>query len=121
MKKKSRTVKTSSFLVRWRWRFFGAGVAATLFAVGTAGLWPIASGWTDPPFVEKLRTQSVLGAARRANASRWAANEMRQAEASMKAAAAAYRFEEVKFLPFRDFRGARAALESAEVKLDHAM
>ncbi len=110
-----------TFYARWRWRLFGAGVATTMFALGIGCAWPMIAGWTDPPFYQKLHAQSALGEARRASSSRWAPDPMRQAEAAMKAASASYRLQEVKLLPFRDFRGARIALESAEIKIDRAM
>jgi lipoprotein-anchoring transpeptidase ErfK/SrfK len=46
---------------------------------------------------------------------------MREAEASMKAALAAYRIEEVKLLPFRDYRGVRSALDTAMTKIELAL
>jgi lipoprotein-anchoring transpeptidase ErfK/SrfK len=46
---------------------------------------------------------------------------MREAEACMKAALAAYRLEEVKLLPFRDYRGVRLALDAAMTKIELAM
>ena len=106
---------------RWRWRLFGAGVATFSFALGIGCLWPIVSGRTDPPYVEKRHAQSTLQDARRANASRWSPETMREAEASTKAALASYRLEEVKFLPLRDFRGPRTALAIAETKIMRAL
>jgi lipoprotein-anchoring transpeptidase ErfK/SrfK len=46
---------------------------------------------------------------------------MLEAEASMKAALAAYRMQEVKLRPFRDFRGVLLALEAAELKAERAL
>jgi lipoprotein-anchoring transpeptidase ErfK/SrfK len=114
-------VTPKSFLSRWRWRLFGAGVATTATALGIGCIWPIAAGYTDPPFLEKIRAQSTLGDARRGGAARWAPDSMRDAEASMKAAAAAYRLEEVKFLPFRDFRGVKTAIDIAQTRIERAL
>jgi len=113
------TIRT--FLSRWRWRLFGATVAGATFAVGIGCLWPIATGRTDPPYVEKLNVQSALGNVRRSGAARWAPEPMRSAEAATKAALAAYRYQEVKFLPFRDYRGVLAALDVAETRIERAL
>ena len=59
-----------TFLSRWRWRFFGAGLATSAFALGIGCLWPIAAGHTDPPFFDKLKAQSSLTEARRSGAAR---------------------------------------------------
>lgn len=113
------TVRT--FLSRWRWRLFGAGVATAAAALAIGCAWPIASGRTDPPLFDKLNTRSALNDARRAGAARWAPDTMREAEAATKAAFAVYRLEEVKFLPFRDFRGVRSAIDTAQTKLERAL
>ena len=116
-----RGVKLRTFLSRWRWRLFGAGVATAAVALGVVCVWPIASGRTDPPVFDKLNTQSVLNDARRAGAPRWAPDAMREAEAATKAGFAAYRLEEVKLLPFRDFRGVRSAIDLAQTKIERAL
>ena len=64
---------------------------------------------------------SKLDDTRRSGALRWAPDVMMEAEASMKAALAAYRMQEVKLLPFRDFRGVRGALEVAFSKSERAL
>jgi L,D-peptidoglycan transpeptidase YkuD (ErfK/YbiS/YcfS/YnhG family) len=110
-----------TFLSRWRWRLFGAGVFALTALLGIGCVWPIASGRTDPPFFDKLSAQSSLRDTRRSGAPRWAPDTMREAEASMKAALAAYRREEVKFLPFRDYRGVRSAIDVAKTKIERAL
>jgi L,D-peptidoglycan transpeptidase YkuD (ErfK/YbiS/YcfS/YnhG family) len=89
--------------------------------LGVGCAWPIASGRTDPPLFDKLNTKSALNDARRAGAPHWAPDTMRQAEAATKAALAAYRLEEVKFLPFRDFRGVRSAIDIAQSKIELAL
>ena len=111
----------STFFARWRWRFFGAGVGLFSMAAAAAVVWPIASGRTDPPFFSRQATQSLLKDVRRSGATRWAPDEMVQAEAAVKAAFAAYRFEEVKFPPLRDFRGVRGALDFATFKCQTAL
>jgi lipoprotein-anchoring transpeptidase ErfK/SrfK len=115
-----RGVTLKTFFSRWRWRLFGAGLATSALAMGIGCVWPIAAGHTDPPFYDKLQAQSFLTEARRGAAARWAPDSMREAEAAMKAALAAYRLEEVKLLPFRDYRGVRAAIETAELKIERA-
>ncbi len=119
MKKRGVTLRT--FLSRWRWRLFGASVVTAVAGAGVGFAWPIASGRTDPPFFEKRSAQSSLNDTRRSGAPRWAPDSMREAEAAMKAALAAYRREEVSFLPFRDFRGVRLALDVAETKIERAL
>lgn len=114
-------VTLKGFFARWRWRFFAAGVTTATVSVVIACVWPIAAGHTDPPFYDKGSAQSSLADARRAGAARWAPDAMRQAEASLKAALAAYRREEVKLLPFRDYRGVRLALATAESRIELAL
>lgn len=106
---------------RWRWRFFGMAVSAAVMGAIGGLVWPIASGRTDPPFYEKRNVQSVLADARRAQAARWVPEVMRGAEASAKTALALYRREEVKLLPFRDFRGVRSAIDLARGKVERAL
>ena len=110
-----------TFYSRWRWRFFAVGVCTVVAGAIAWLVWPIASGRTDPPFYEKANARSVLADARRADASRWSPDVMREAEASMKTALAVYRREEVKLLPFRDFRGVRSAIEIAQGKTERAL
>ncbi len=114
-------VTLRTFLARWRWRLFAAGVSVAVVAVGIGCVWPIASGRTDPPVFDKLNTRSALNDARRAGAPHWAPDAMREAEAATKAAFAAYRLEEVRFLPFRDFRGVRSAIDVAQTKIERAL
>jgi lipoprotein-anchoring transpeptidase ErfK/SrfK len=116
-----RGVKLRTFLARWRWRLFGAGVGLSAIALAVGCVWPIATGRTDPPLFDKLKTQSALNDARRSGAPHWAPDTMREAEAATKAAFAAYRLEEVKFLPFCDYRGVRAAIDIAQTKIEIAL
>jgi lipoprotein-anchoring transpeptidase ErfK/SrfK len=116
-----RGVTLRTFLARWRWRLFGAGVALAAAGVGAFCIWPIATGRTDPPLFDKLNTQSALNDARRSGAPRWAPDSMREAEAATRAAFAAYRLEEVKLLPFRDYRGVRSAIDIAQTKIERAL
>jgi L,D-peptidoglycan transpeptidase YkuD (ErfK/YbiS/YcfS/YnhG family) len=116
-----RGVTLRTFLARWRWRLFGAAVAMAAGGLGVFCVWPIATGRTDPPFLDKLDTQSALNDARRSGAPRWAPDTMREAEAATRAAFAAYRLEEVKLLPFRDYRGVRSAIDTAQTKIERAL
>jgi lipoprotein-anchoring transpeptidase ErfK/SrfK len=114
-------VTSRTFWARWRWRIFGAVVAAAVVALGVGVAWPIASGRTEPPFYAKREALSFLDDARRSGAPRWAKDAMGEAESAMKAALAAYRLQEVQFLPFRDFRGVRGAIETAAIKSQRAL
>jgi L,D-peptidoglycan transpeptidase YkuD (ErfK/YbiS/YcfS/YnhG family) len=116
-----RNVISSTFWARWRWRIAGAAVAAATLAGGVWLVWPIVSGRTEPPFYARASAVSKLEDTRRSGAPRWARDAMNEAESSMKAALAAYRMQEVKLLPFRDFRGVRAALASSERKAELAL
>jgi lipoprotein-anchoring transpeptidase ErfK/SrfK len=116
-----RGVTSTTFLARWRWHLVGAAAFALTAILGILCLWPIASGRTDAPFVDKLAAQSALRDTRQSGAPRWAPGSMREAEAAMKAALAAYRLEEVKFLPFRDYRGVRSALDVATTRIERAL
>lgn len=114
-------MSTRTFFARWRWRLFGAGTAAAVISVGVGVVWPIASGRTDPPFFDKRSMQSLLDDVRRSGAPRWAPQAMMEAESAVKAANAAYRYEEAKLLPFRDFRGVRSVIDAAETKCERAL
>lgn len=116
-----RGVTTRTFFTRWRWRLFGAAAAAITVSLAVFCVWPIVSGRTDPPYVDKLSAQNALRDTRRSGANRWAPGSMREAEAAMKAALAAYRLEEVKLLPFRDYRGVRSALDIGVTKIQNAL
>lgn len=116
-----RSVSLRTFFFRWRWRLLGLAVGSTVALIAFGCLWPIASGRTDPPFFDKLVAQSALGDARRSGAPHWAADAMREAEATMKAALASYRMQEVKLLPFRDYRGVRSAIDIAKLKIERAL
>lgn len=95
------------------------GILVTLVAVGFA--WPVLSGHADPPFFDKMSAQASLADTRRSGAGRWAPDTMRDAEAAMKAALAAYRLEEVRLFPFRDYRGVRGAIDVAKAKIVRAL
>jgi len=105
--------RLTSFLARTRWRLFALVFGTTLAGCATVLVWPIASGRTDAPFYAKRMTQESLEEARRSRAERWAPEAMTAAEASVRRAFMEYRRQEVKLLPFRDFRTTRGALESA--------
>jgi lipoprotein-anchoring transpeptidase ErfK/SrfK len=113
---KGRALALNGFIARWRWRGFAAVFGLTLSCCAAVVVWPIAAGYTEIPLYGKKVTQSALEDARRAAADRWAPEAMIAAEASVRAAYAEYRRQEVQFLPFRDFRNARAALDLAADK-----
>jgi lipoprotein-anchoring transpeptidase ErfK/SrfK len=114
-------VTLTTFWMQWRWRIFGAVVTVAPIALAVAVAWPIVSGRTDPPFYARRTTVSLLDDTRRSGATRWAPDAMREAESATKAALAAYTFEEARFLPFRDFRGVRGALDVASIKNQRAL
>lgn len=111
----------AAFLARWRWRLFAAVFGVTLSGCAAVVVWPIAAGYTDPPVYGRQIAQGALEEARRAAADRWAADEMIAAEAAIRGAFAEVRRQEVRFLPFRDFRASRSALDRATEKCRSAL
>jgi len=109
-----------TFVARWRWRLFALVFCVTLLGCAAGLVWPIAAGYTEAPLYDKGRAWDALEDARRAAASRWAPDVQREAESAMRVALAAYRREEVRLLPFRDFRPVRSALAAAEDKARRA-
>src|SRR5262245_61101719 len=99
-----------TFVARWRWRLFAAVFAVTLAVCAGFLVWPIAAGYTEPPTSQKTNAWRALEDARKAAAERWAPDFHREAESAMRVALASYRREEVRLLPFRDFRPVRVAL-----------
>lgn len=97
---------------RWPWVVAGALAAALL----VAGLFPIVAGRTDRPVYARTVAEQAVSRARGSGASRWAEPELGSAEAALRTAKAEYRLQEVKLLPFRDFRKARAAFSLVEDK-----
>jgi L,D-peptidoglycan transpeptidase YkuD (ErfK/YbiS/YcfS/YnhG family) len=109
-----------TFVANWRWRLFAFVFSSTLVACASILVWPIAAGHTEAPLYQKSEAWTALKEARRAAAERWAPDFHREAESAMRVALAAYRREEVRFLPFRDFRPVRVALATAEDKAHRA-
>jgi L,D-peptidoglycan transpeptidase YkuD (ErfK/YbiS/YcfS/YnhG family) len=109
-----------TFVSNWRWRLFAFVFLATLVGCAAGLVWPIAAGYTEAPSYQKGEAWNALQDARRAAAERWASDFQREAESAMRVALAAYRREEVRFLPFRDFRPVRVALTAAEEKARRA-
>jgi lipoprotein-anchoring transpeptidase ErfK/SrfK len=115
------TVSGSTFLARWRWRIFALVFGLTLAGCATGLVWPIATGRTDAPFYAMTLARKAQDEARASGASRWAKEAQGEADAAMRAALIRYRTQEVKLLPFRDFRAARGAIEIATTKAQTAL
>jgi lipoprotein-anchoring transpeptidase ErfK/SrfK len=115
------TVSRSTFLARWRWRIFALVFSLTLAGCATGLVWPIATGRTDVPFYAMTLARKAQDDARASGASRWAKEAQGEADAAMRAALIEYRTQEVKLLPFRDFRAARGAIEIAVTKAQTAL
>lgn len=114
-------MRLASLVMRWRWRLFAGVFGVTLAACVSLFVWPIATGRTDAPYYGKALARQALANARKARADRWATGPMIAAEAATRAALVEYRVQEVKLLPFRDFRVARAALDDATAKCQKAL
>ena len=114
-------VSRSTFLARWRWRLFAVVFGLTLAGCATGLVLPIATGRTDPPFYAMSMAREALTEARSSGAPRWAREAQGEAEAAMRAAQIEYRRQEVKLLPFRDFRAARGAIDLASAKAQTAL
>jgi L,D-peptidoglycan transpeptidase YkuD (ErfK/YbiS/YcfS/YnhG family) len=109
-----------TFVAHWRWRLFAGVFGVTLVLCTGFLVWPIAAGYTEAPTLQKSSAWRALEDARKAAADRWAPDFQRQAESAMRVALSAYRREEVRLLPFRDFRPVRIALQTAEDKARRA-
>lgn len=90
-------------------------VVASVALLG-AGSWPILSGHTEPPRTAAESARKAVDDARAAQAARWAPDALRGAESALRAAQMENRIQEVRFLPFRDFRAARTGFAIAEEK-----
>ncbi len=99
-----------------RWALIAA--AAGLLAGGS---WPILSGHTEPPRTAAESARNAVERARSAAAARWAPDALREAESALRAAQLENRIQEVRFLPFRDFRAARTGFAIAEEKAAAAL
>lgn len=114
-------MRLASLVMRWRWRLFAGVFGVTLATCGSLFVWPIAAGRTDPPYYGRSLARDALASARKARAERWAPGAMTSAEAAMRSALLEFRVQEVKLLPFRDFRVARSALDDATAKCQKAL
>jgi lipoprotein-anchoring transpeptidase ErfK/SrfK len=115
------TVIRSTFLARWRWRIFALVFGLTLAGCATGLVWPIATGRSDAPFYAMTLARQAQDDARASGAGRWAKEAQGEADAAMRTALIEYRTQEVKLLPFRDFRTARGAIEIATSKAQTAL
>ncbi|MGQ0721286.1 MAG: L,D-transpeptidase family protein [Candidatus Eiseniibacteriota bacterium] len=95
--------------IRW-WKLLPVG--AVLGAAGAAA-YPILQGHTDPAFPALDVARREIAKAREAGASQWAEEALEEAEAKVRAANAEHRRQEVRFLPFRDYRVVRGLIEEA--------
>lgn len=97
-----------------RWiAWTGAGL---LVIIGVFAAWPIAAGKTEPPVYSRAVAERALRDARDAGAGRWAPEALVAAESALRQSQTAYRTQEVRFLPLRDFSEARVGLQLAEEK-----
>jgi hypothetical protein len=85
-----------------------------VLAGSVAVAYPVVRGYTDPAFVPLSSARRALDDARRAGASTWAAAELADAEAAFRRASAEHRRQEVRLLPFRDYRRVRVSIAEAE-------
>lgn len=92
-------------------------VGALLVLAVSATLWVAfvaSSGRAAPPSASRDAAERALAAARAAEASRWAATPLAEAESAVRAALTECRRQELHPYPLRDFRSARRALQTAE-------
>ena len=120
MSRNRRSSGFRTFVSHWRWRLFAFVFCSTLVGCAAVLVWPIAAGYTEAPAYQRGEAWTALKEARRATAERWAPEFQREAESAMRVALAAYRREEVRLLPFRDFRPVRVALTAADEKARRA-
>lgn len=104
----------------WRRAIRWILVSAALAAAGAAA-WPIVSGRTEPPRIARETAVAGVEAARRGGAERWAPDAFAVADAALRAAQTENRVQEVRVLPLRDFRAARAGFALAEEKAKTAL
>lgn len=83
-------------------------------AATVAAAYPVVRGRTAPEFAHLLHAKNAIEEARRAGAARHAPAELAAAEAAFRAASAEHRRQEIRFLPFRDFRAVRDSLDVVE-------
>ncbi len=82
--------------------------------------YPVLSGWTRVPVEAHLAAEAAILAAREAGAPRWAADQMAEAEGTLRANMAAERLQATRILFFRDFRQVEEGLRRAEARAREA-
>jgi len=98
--------------IRWAW-----ATTVALVLAGSVGLaYPIVRGYTDPAFPQLAVARRALDEARRADAATWAPEDLADAETAFHQASAEHRRQEVRLLPFRDFRAVKLAIAASEQK-----
>lgn len=95
--------------IRW-WKVLPVGA---VLGAAAAAAYPILQGHTDPAFPALDVARREIDEARRAGAGRWAEEALEEAEAKVREANAEHRRQEVRFLPFRDYREVRGLIEEA--------
>ncbi len=98
---------------RWVRRVLLA-LAGSLVLCGVAA-YPYVTGRADPPTAERLAAERSLAAAREASAAHWARDELAGTEATMLAARAEERRQQLAFFLVRDYAGARVLFERARL------
>lgn len=97
--------------IRWTW------VIPALVLAGSVGVaYPVVRGYTDPVFPALTAARRALEEARRAGAATWASEELAEAESQFRSASAEHRHQEVRLLPFRDYRRVKESLATAQAK-----
>jgi lipoprotein-anchoring transpeptidase ErfK/SrfK len=76
----------------------------------------VLTGKTADPQYTLWTAQNAIARARIAGAARWAPNELKEAEATLREGVLEHRVQEMRLLPLRDFTRAREILEMAEAK-----
>lgn len=104
----------------WRRRLFRYVLLALCAAIVVLLSWPVVTGRTEAPVYARQSAKRALDLARKAGASRWAADALYAAESAFRRSDLECRIQENRLLPFRDFRAARALLEEAERKSNRA-
>lgn len=86
---------------------------ALLALAGGVATFPYLSGRADPPVGQRQQAESALAAAREASRTRWAPQSLADAVASMRAALAEERRQQLRFYLLRNYAAARTLFEAA--------
>lgn len=97
---------------RPRIRWVVGAVVATL-VVATALSWSVLSGRATPPLTDRHAALDAVERARGADAERWTPEAYGEARALLDASLTEYRRQELRFVSWRDFSGARGGLRRA--------